>query len=81
VQRLLQPSHRRIVSLPQQRRAASPAVPGDEQLFVDYAGQTAPMVDPTKGEIRRAQVLVSVMGASNHTYACATRQQTVADWV
>jgi hypothetical protein len=48
---------------------------------VDYAGQTVPVVDASTGEIRRAQVFVAVLGASNYTYACATWQQTAADWV
>lgn len=55
--------------------------PGGERLFVDYAGQTVPVVDALTGEIRRAQVFVAVLGASNYTYACATWQQTAADWV
>lgn len=55
--------------------------PGGERLFVDYAGQTVPVVDAGTGEIRRAQVFVAVLGASNYTYACATWQQTAADWV
>jgi len=55
--------------------------PGGERLFVDYAGQTVPVVDADTGEIRRAQVFVAVLGASNYTYACATWQQTAADWV
>jgi transposase len=55
--------------------------PAGERLFVDYAGQTVPIVDAASGEIRRAQVFVAVLGASNYTYACATLQQTAADWV
>jgi transposase len=55
--------------------------PAGERLFVDYAGQTVPVVDATTGEIRPAQVFVAVLGASNYTYACATWQQTAADWV
>jgi len=55
--------------------------PGGERLFVDYAGQTVAVVDAATGEIRRAQVFVAVLGASNYTYACATWQQTAADWV
>lgn len=55
--------------------------PAGERLFVDYAGQTVPLVDATTGEIRRAQIFVAVLGASNHTYACATATQTSADWV
>ncbi len=52
-----------------------------ERLFVDYAGQTVPVIDAATGEIRRAQIFVAVLGASNYTYACATATQTAADWV
>jgi transposase len=52
-----------------------------ERLFVDYAGQTVPLVDQATGEIRHAQVFVAVLGASNYTYACATATQTAQDWV
>jgi transposase len=48
-----------------------------EKLFVDYAGQTVAVIYPTSGEIRRAQVFVAVLGASNYTYAEATWTQTV----
>lgn len=54
---------------------------GGERLFVDYAGQTVPVIDAASGEIRRAQIFVAVLGASNYTYACATATQTAADWV
>ncbi len=64
-----------------QKRSMRQVHPGGERLFVDYAGQTVPVVDPVSGEIRRAQVFVAVLGASNYTYACATWQQTAADWV
>ena len=52
-----------------------------EKLFVDYAGQTLSVIDPASGEIRRAQVFVAVLGASNYTYAEATWTQTAADWL
>lgn len=52
-----------------------------DKLFVDYAGQTVPIIDAQTGEIRRAQVFVGVLGASNYTFACATATQTAADWV
>ena len=52
-----------------------------ERLFVDYAGQTVPVIDAASGEIRRAQIFVAVLGASNYTFACATATQTAADWV
>ena len=44
--------------------------PGGERLFVDYAGQTVPVVNAATGEIRRAQIFVAVLGASNYTYGC-----------
>jgi transposase len=52
-----------------------------ERLFVDYAGQTVPMVDVFTGEITQAQIFVAVLGASNYTYACATPTQQAGDWV
>lgn len=52
-----------------------------DKLFVDYAGQTVPIVDASTGEITPAQVFVAVLGASNYTYACATPSQKAADWV
>ncbi len=52
-----------------------------EKLFVDFAGDTAPIVDPGSGEIRRAHIFVAVLGASNYTYACATAAETQADWL
>jgi transposase len=53
-----------------------------EKLFVDYAGQTVPIVERHTGEILfTAQIFVAVMGASNYTYAEATRTQTLPDWV
>ena len=51
-----------------------------EKLFVDYAGQTVPVVDPETGEVREAQVFVAVLGASNYTFAEATWTQTLPDW-
>jgi transposase len=38
-------------------------------LFVDYAAQTAEVIDGPAGEIRRAQISVAVLGASNFTYS------------
>ncbi len=52
-----------------------------DKLFVDYAGQTVPVVDANTGEITQAQVFVAVLGASNYTYACATPTQKAADWI
>lgn len=50
-----------------------------EKLFLDYAGQTVPMVDPLTGEIHNAHIFVAVLGASNYTYAEATWSQNLWD--
>ena len=52
-----------------------------EKAFVDYAGQTIPVIDPQTGEIREAQLFVGVLGASNYTYAEATWTQALPDWI
>lgn len=52
-----------------------------EKLFVDYAGQTVPVVDRFTGEIRETQIFVAVLGASNYTYAEATWSQGLPDWI
>jgi transposase len=52
-----------------------------EKLFVDYAGQTAEVVDRRTGEIRQTQIFVAVLGASNYTYAEATWTQQLPDWI
>ena len=55
---------------------------GGDKLFVDYAGDTAPVViDRLTGEIREASIFVAVLGASNFTYAEATWTQGLADWI
>ncbi len=52
-----------------------------EKCFVDYAGQTVPIVSPTTGECREAQIFVAVLGASNYTYAEASLSQSLPDWL
>jgi transposase len=52
-----------------------------EKLFVDYAGQTVPIIDPETGGISRAQIFVAVLGASNYTYAEATVSQDLPSWI
>jgi transposase len=37
------------------------------KLFVDFAGETVPIIDPMSGEVRQAEVSVAVLGASNYT--------------
>jgi len=52
-----------------------------EKLFVDYAGQTVPVVDRKTGEVNEAQVFVAVLGASSYTYCEATWTQSLPDWI
>lgn len=52
-----------------------------EKLFVDYAGATLDVVDPTTGEVREAELFVAVLGASSYTYAEATWTQALPDWI
>jgi transposase len=52
-----------------------------ERVFVDYAGQTMPVVDPATGEVRAAQVFVGALGASHYLYVEATWTQGLPDWI
>jgi transposase len=55
---------------------------GGDKLFVDYAGDTVPVIiDRLSGKTRPAQIFVAVMGASNFTYAEASWTQALADWI
>lgn len=51
-----------------------------DNFFVDYSGQTMPVVAAATGEVRDAEIFVGVMGGSNQTYADATWTQSLADW-
>jgi transposase len=52
-----------------------------ERVFLDYAGQTMPVVDPATGEIRQAQIFVGALGASHYLYVEATWTQRLPDWI
>lgn len=52
-----------------------------EKLFVDFPGQTVPVVDPMTGEVSQAEIFVAVLGASNYTYAEAVPSQALPHWV
>jgi transposase len=54
---------------------------GGEKIFVDYAGQTVPVVAPRTGEVHPAQIFVGVLGASNYTYAEAHESQDLVNWI
>jgi len=52
-----------------------------EKLFIDYSGKKPRIVDPATGEITEVELFVAVLGASNYTYAEATRTQKKQDFV
>lgn len=52
-----------------------------EKAFIDYSGKVPTIVEPTSGEVLKMQLFVMVLGASNYTYAEATRTQKAADFV
>lgn len=52
-----------------------------EKLFIDYAGQTAPVIDPETGEVGEVQIFVAVLGTSNYTYAEAHAAQSLPNWI
>ena len=65
-----------------QKRSLRQLHKAGEKVFVDYAGLTIPVIDPRTGEVKiDAQVFVGVLGASNLTYAEATRSQKLPDWL
>lgn len=52
-----------------------------ERAFVDYSGKKPRIVDEATGEVREMELFVMVLGASNYTYAEATRTQSLPDFV
>jgi transposase len=62
------------LSLRQEHRAG-------DKLFLDYAGQPAWLTDPTTGARTPVPLFVAVLGASNYTYAEATRTADLSAWI
>ena len=52
-----------------------------EKLFVDYAGKRPCIWDRETGERIDVELFIAVLGASNYTYAEATRTQRGPDWI
>ena len=73
--------HRYLKWLGCQQRSMRQLHRAGEKLFVDYCGPTMEVVSPDTGEIRRAQIFVAVLGASNYTFACASWSQKQQDWL
>jgi transposase len=64
----------RDVVMRQQHRAG-------EKLFVDWAGAKIPIYSRDSSGVHEASLFVAVLGASNYTYAEATRSQDTACWI
>ena len=52
-----------------------------EKVFVDYSGLTIPIVNQRTGEISKAQIFVTVLGASGYTYVHASMTQSTKDFI
>src|SRR5258705_12405203 len=55
--------------------------PAGERLFVDYAGDTVPVLDQTTNAQRPAHIFVAALGASNYTYAEARWSEGLDDGI
>ncbi len=64
-----------------QKRSMRQLHKAGDKCFVDYCGQTVPIINADTGEIRDAEIFVAVLGASNKTYAEATWSQKLSDWL
>jgi transposase len=62
------------VTLRQEHRAG-------EKLFVDYAGQTVPVIHPATGELTEAHIFIAALGASSYTFAEASHAQDLPSWI
>ena len=52
-----------------------------EKLFIDYSGKKPHIVDRNTGECIEVELFVAALGASNYTFAEATRTQKSEDWI
>jgi transposase len=52
-----------------------------EKAFLDFSGKKPRIFDPVTGEATEVELFVMVLGASNYTYAEATRTQELGDFV
>ena len=52
-----------------------------EKCFVDWAGQTLPIVDAETGAVSEAQLFIAVMGGSSFTFADVFPSQEMPHWI
>ena len=73
VQNYRQWAQQRKIWMPQARKAG-------EELHVDYAGKTMPIIG-AGGVIQEAEIFVAALPASHFTYCQATPSQQLMDWI
>jgi transposase len=54
---------------------------GGDKLFIDYAGPKVTIVDSQTGTSQQASLFIAVMGASQYTFAEATWDQSLENWL
>lgn len=52
-----------------------------DMAYVDFAGQTLPYVDTLTGEIKKGQVIVAILGASQYTYMEVVESQITEEFI
>lgn len=52
-----------------------------EKAFLDYSGKQPSIIDGRTGEVIDVELFVMVLGASNYTFAEATRSQQIPDFI
>ena len=52
-----------------------------EKVFVDFAGDTIDVIDPSTGEVRPMKLFVAAMGASSYIFSPGAADEQIADWI
>ena len=52
-----------------------------DKLFIDYSGVTMPITNQITGEVSKAQIFVTVLGASGYTFVHATHTQSTKHFI
>jgi transposase len=52
-----------------------------DKLFIDFSGLTMPIHNAKTGEVDKAQIFVSVLGASGYTFVHAVMSQSTQDFI
>ncbi|EKY4883164.1 TPA: IS21 family transposase [Vibrio vulnificus] len=67
--------------LKKQKRSMRQSHLAGDKLFIDYCGPTIPVINPETGEVRKAQIFVATLSASNYTYVEACESQRLEHWL